>query len=78
LDAQTKLNDGKVEEAIDGYSEIIKKGQRLNDVIDDLNKAADKFPEDMSIVQTLGDAYLRANKLQEALDAYTKAENLLQ
>ncbi len=77
LDAQNKLNDGKVEEAIDGYSEIINKGQRLNNVINDLNKAADKFPEEMSIVQTLGDAYLKANMLQEALDAYTKAENLL-
>jgi cytochrome c-type biogenesis protein CcmH/NrfG len=27
--------------------------------------------------QTLGDAYVRKNKLQDALDSYTKAEELL-
>ena len=27
--------------------------------------------------QTLGDAYMQADKLQEALDAFTKAEELL-
>ena len=45
--------------------------------IEDLNKAAENFPEEVSIVKTLGDAYLRANRLQEALEAYTRAENLL-
>ena len=32
---------------------------------------------DVVIWQTLGDAYMRANRLQDALDAYTKAEELL-
>jgi len=31
----------------------------------------------VAIWQALGDAYMRANLLQEALDAYTKAEELL-
>ena len=47
------------------------------EIIDDLNKAAEKYPEESSIVQTLGDAYFRANKLEEALEAFTKAQNLL-
>jgi cytochrome c-type biogenesis protein CcmH/NrfG len=32
---------------------------------------------DVVIWMTLGDAYKRANRLQEALDAYTKGEELL-
>jgi cytochrome c-type biogenesis protein CcmH/NrfG len=32
---------------------------------------------DVSLYQTLGDAYLRANMLQEALDAYNRAEDLI-
>ena len=60
------------------YGEMIKKGQRLNEVIEDLNKAVEQFPGEVSILQTLGDAYLQANKLQDAIDTYTKVENLLQ
>jgi cytochrome c-type biogenesis protein CcmH/NrfG len=36
-----------------------------------------RFPVDVNIWQSLGDAYMRANRLQDALDAYTKAEELL-
>ena len=31
----------------------------------------------MSVWQALGDAYMRASQVQEALDAYSKAEDLL-
>lgn len=51
--------------------------QRINTVIDDLVRASEKYPDEVSVAQTLGDAYMKANKLQEALDAYTKAQNLL-
>jgi competence ComEA-like helix-hairpin-helix protein len=78
LTAQTKLNESNIGEAMESYKEIINKGQRLNEIIDDLNKAVEKFPSELSIMQTLGDAYMQANMLQEALEAYTKAENLLQ
>jgi hypothetical protein len=36
-----------------------------------------RYPVEVSIWQALGDAYMRSNRLQEALDAYTKAEELL-
>jgi cytochrome c-type biogenesis protein CcmH/NrfG len=36
-----------------------------------------RYPVEVSLWQLLGDAYMRANRLQDALDAYTKAEELL-
>jgi competence ComEA-like helix-hairpin-helix protein len=75
--AQSMLNEGNINEAMADYASMIKKGQRLEEIIEDLDLAAEKFPEEITIVQTLGDAYMQANKLQEALDAYTKAEGLL-
>jgi cytochrome c-type biogenesis protein CcmH/NrfG len=32
---------------------------------------------EVGIWQTLGDAYMRANRLKEALEAYNKAEELI-
>ena len=75
--AQAKLNEGNINEAITDYVTLIKQGQRLDEIIDDLNLAFEKYPEDSSIIQALGDAYMQANRLQEALDAYTKAGELL-
>ena len=50
---------------------------RPPDVIRDLRDALYRYPVEVSIWQALGDAYMRANRLQDALDAYTKAEELL-
>ena len=36
----------------------------------------DSYPVEVGIWQTLGDAYMRANRLKEALEAYNKAEEL--
>ena len=43
----------------------------------DLREALYRYPVEVSLWQALGDAYMRSNRLQEALDAYTKAEELL-
>ena len=50
---------------------------RLDDVIDDLRDAMYRFPVDTDLLESLGDAFARSRKLQEALDTYTKAEELL-
>jgi cytochrome c-type biogenesis protein CcmH/NrfG len=59
------------------YAKLIKKGRFLDDAIRDLRDALYRYPIEVSIWQALGDAYMRSNRLQEALDAYTKAEELL-
>ena len=78
LAAAQKALDGKqLQEAMQAYAKLIKKNRLLDEVIHDLREAIYRFPVDISIWQTLGDAYMRANRLQDALDAYTKAEELL-
>jgi len=75
--AQTAMNDGQLTNAIAGYARLIESGELTNETIHDLRDASYRYPIDVGIWQTLGDAYIRMNHLQDALDAYTKAEELL-
>ena len=59
------------------YGKLIRKGGPLEEVIRELRDALYRYPVEVPVWQALGDAYMRANRLQEALDAYTKAEELL-
>ncbi|HET9587182.1 MAG TPA: tetratricopeptide repeat protein [Anaerolineales bacterium] len=75
--AREDLERGDVSGALNTYGKLIKKTRLLDEVIYDLREALYRYPVDVSIWQSLGDAYMRANRLQDALDAYTKAEELL-
>lgn len=75
--ARDLMAHGTLDAAIGEYSKLVKRGKFLEEVIYDLKEATYSHPVDVVIWQTLGDAYMRANQLQEALDAYTKAEELL-
>jgi hypothetical protein len=75
--AQKELLSNNLNEAMKTYSSLIKKGRLLDEVVHDLREALYRFPVDIIVWQTLGDASMRANRLQDALDAYTKAEELL-
>jgi hypothetical protein len=75
--ARNELFTSNLSGALESYARLIKKGRFLDEVIYDLRDASYRFPVDVDIWQSLGDAYMRANRLQDALDAYTKAEELL-
>jgi hypothetical protein len=75
--SKLELERGNLTEATQGYRKLIKKGKMLEEIIIDLREAQYRHPVDVVIWQTLGDAYMRANRLQDALDAFTKAEELL-
>ena len=75
--ARNELSGNNVSGALDSYGKLIKKARYLDEVIYDLRDALYRYPVDVSLWQSLGDAYMRANRLQDALDAYTKAEELL-
>ncbi len=75
--ARSLLSDSKIEEALEHYDYLIAKKKSIPDVITDLIQAAHDHPLDVPLMKTLGDAYMRVDKLDEALDAYSKAENLL-
>jgi tetratricopeptide (TPR) repeat protein len=75
--ARDSLSHGGLDAAMNEYTKLIKKNKMLEDVIYDLQEAVYSHPVDVIVWQTLGDAYMRSNRLQDALDAYSKAEELL-
>ena len=75
--ARASLRSGDLDGAVAAYTDCINSNERLEDVIEDLKTAVDQHPVDVSVWQVLGDAYMRNDHIQDALDAYTKAEELL-
>lgn len=75
--AREKLSAGEIESALSDYEKLIDDKESIDEVIEDLSEASYDHPMDVSIIKTLGDAYMSIDKLQEALDAYSKAEDLL-
>lgn len=76
-DLHLSLQHGEIDKALQGYAQHIHNGEHLDETIQSLRDALYRHPVDINIWQTLGDALARNNQLQEALDAYTKAEELL-
>jgi tetratricopeptide (TPR) repeat protein len=75
--AQNDLRNGNTANAANILGQLIENGQNLEEIIPVLQESLYRYPVDISLWQTLGDAYIRSNRIQEALDAYTKAEELL-
>jgi tetratricopeptide (TPR) repeat protein len=75
--ARQALNYSKYEDAADHYGFLLRRRAMLDEVIADLSAAVRRNPANATLWQTLGDAYMRNNQLREALDSYTKAEDLL-
>jgi competence ComEA-like helix-hairpin-helix protein len=76
-EARSTLIDGDLEEALEKYAQLIDAKQHLTRLIEDLQDITDRYPDSLNAWQYLGDAYLRVNQVQEALQAYIKAEELL-
>lgn len=75
--AKGELDRGDIPAALDHYGKLIKKGKHLEETIRDLTESIYRYPVEVGIWQTMGDAYMRANRLKEALEAYNKAEELI-
>ncbi len=76
--ANRYLESGNLEEFIAIFDELINGSFELDQIIHNIQNALDHhFPIDINLWQALGDAYLKNNQLQNALDAYSKAEDLL-
>jgi len=75
--AEVLIAESQISEALEHYAYLIKKKKSVPQVIENLIQAAADNPVDISILKTLGDAYMRIDKLDDALAAYSKAEELL-
>lgn len=75
--ARGALDENQVETAVETYMQLIQSGANLDEVTQDLKTALFRYPMQIELYQALGDAYLKTDRLQEALDTFTKAEELL-
>jgi hypothetical protein len=72
------LDSGNIEQAINLFDPLIRDCFELDTIIENIQNALNHhYPIDINLWQALGDAYLKNNQLQNALDAYSKAEDLL-
>ncbi|MFZ0533875.1 MAG: tetratricopeptide repeat protein [Anaerolineales bacterium] len=76
-EARNAVDQGLPTQAAEFYTGLIKQNYHLDEIIKDLQDALYRFPVDVDMWVTLGDAYFRTDELQEALNAYTKAEELV-
>ena len=66
-----------IEKTLQDAAQNIQNKQNLEETIDTLLKVTEKQPKDIQTWQTLGDAYFKNNQIQQAIDAYAKAESAL-
>ena len=72
------IAENNIDTALSKADKLIEKEIYLESIIDELNKAIVDHPLDPAIFVRLGDAYIRSNEIQKALDMYQEAETLLQ
>lgn len=75
--ARQALSYGNLSDAAEAYSYFLRRRIRLDEIIADLRAASRRFPRQVAVWQTLGDAYMRNNQLTDALECYTRAKSLL-
>jgi tetratricopeptide (TPR) repeat protein len=70
--ARQSLARGDMQEAVNNYVQLTKQKASLDTVIDDLRIAIERNPHQPILWQALGDAYMKADRLSEAIEAYRK------
>jgi competence ComEA-like helix-hairpin-helix protein len=75
--AVDNLSKGNVDLALGDYDRLLKSEYKLEQVIQELSEATYQHPLDIALLQSLGDAYMRSDQLQDAFEVYNKAEELL-
>jgi len=66
------LASGDTQAAVETYGDLVKRKESLDRVIEDLRIAVDRTPDNADLWQILGDAYMRDDQTDEAIDAYRK------
>ena len=75
--ARNALINNDLIKAINLYQELLENHNCTEIILDELNLSTEKYETNVSFWQFLGDLCAKNNRLQDALDAYTKAEKLL-
>ena len=72
-EARRLVREGDLGAALEIYEELVRSRQHLAEAVQDLSRA----PQIPAVLQTLGDAHLRLGNVQQALEAYARAEKRL-
>jgi tetratricopeptide (TPR) repeat protein len=75
-EARASIDQGQPMQAAKTYDGLIRQNYQLDEIIQDLTDAVYRYPVDPEMWVSLGDAHFRKDQLQEALNAYNKAEEL--
>ena len=71
--ARTLLDDDMLDKALAEYGELVAAGQELDDTTSDLERVVVSDLENTLAHRVLGDAYMKQNRLDKALEAYRQA-----
>jgi hypothetical protein len=71
--ARSYLEQGSLDSAAEEYLRLLTAPSVGDDVVQDLEQAVEAYPDHPMLHRVLGDAYVRAGLLQEALRAYRSA-----
>lgn len=75
--ARRKLSAGDLDGGLADYEAVIRANAQLETVVADLAPVMQREAKNPAIYRVMGDALMRQGKLQDALDTYRKALNLL-
>lgn len=77
--ARASIGGGNIETAVQHYESIVRANQSLDVVTNDLIKITeqDEYKKNPAVHRVLGDSLMRQGQLQQALDTYRRALNML-
>jgi competence ComEA-like helix-hairpin-helix protein len=78
FDGQKDIHAGDISAALEKFDGLIQKDLFLEEIIQTLSQTLSQETGDSPTWEVLGDAYMRNGQLQEALEAYGRAEELLE
>ncbi len=70
--ARNALAGGETGEAVKAYSSLIKRRSELPSIIADLKAAVELDPDTAGLWQVLGDAYMKNDQVNNAIEAYRR------
>ena len=70
-------DEKRLDNAVEQFGMLIQSGRRIKELVPHLEGLCASYPGDARWHQLLGDAYIRANRLADALNAYRAAQNAL-
>jgi cytochrome c-type biogenesis protein CcmH/NrfG len=66
------LAGGEVDQAMKAYMSLIKRRSELPNIISDLRAAVELDPDAAGLWQVLGDAYMKNDQVNDAIEAYRR------